>query len=592
MYSLLVQAGYPSNLALKPALCYIYRMLTMRLHLLPSLFILLILASCSSITMAKPTADDLTVLGAKELEGIEKSSDIGTWYNAIVAARRKGIVQESYTDDAGKRLIQALKQELLETGPGEKNIPVDRYVKALNLNRIAPDQESAQILKVMEDQLTAQFRASGFERNTGLFPATRTVPGNKESTSIKSIAEAMKSLVTIWVDKGFRVDRGMGIPDRVIGSGFFIEKDGLILTNYHVIQSEVDPAYEGFSKLYIRPSDRPEDKIPATVLAWDRLFDLALLKTGIDAPQALAISGNDDLEVGTAVRALGSPGGLENTVTTGIVSARGRRLLELDAVMQVDSAINPGNSGGPLLGPDYSLAGVVFAGVEQFEGINFAIPTSLVRKVLAKLFWGGEIIHPWLGVQLHEHNKSVLISYVFPGSPADRLGIEAGDRLLSINGNPGTSIAEAQRKLIDHFPGEIIELSWQEGSGRLYGPWGKTKSGTIALEKRAREPLKELANAGFHQKIMVPLFGFSIKSVSQNLLGMDFVVDEVIQNSLADESNISPGDALRLASFGTEEDRASKISIAYVLLSMQKRKSGFADSAMQLATFLSGNNYL
>ena len=182
-----------------------------------------------------------------------------------------------------------------------------------------------------------------------------------ETTDIDP-AQVLKACVTVWVDRGIRMERGVGSPDIVIGSAFFIEKNGYLLTNYHVIASEVDPEFEGYSKLYIRPGNNYQEKIPAKVVAWDQSFDLALLKVEIDAPAVVSLTSIDSIKSGTRVMAFGSPGGLENTVTAGITSNLNRRLLPMGGVMQIDASVNPGNSGGPLFTVDGDFIGIVFAG--------------------------------------------------------------------------------------------------------------------------------------------------------------------------------------------------------------------------------------
>ena len=185
----------------------------------------------------------------------------------------------------------------------------------------------------------------------------------KEKTS-----EMMGGTVTIWVNKGIKVDKGVGTPDRSIGSGFFIDKRGYIITNYHVIESEVNPEYEGYSRLYIKKPDYAGTKIPAKVIGWDPVFDIALLKTELKTDYVFSINNEDNYRPGENIYAIGSPGGLDNTITSGIISASGRRFLPIGDSLQVDVPINPGNSGGPLVNSSGEMIGIVFAGIEQFEG--------------------------------------------------------------------------------------------------------------------------------------------------------------------------------------------------------------------------------
>jgi S1-C subfamily serine protease len=203
----------------------------------------------------------------------------------------------------------------------------------------------------------------------------------------------------------------------VIGSGFFVDRSGYLLTNYHVIASEVDPKYEGFSRLSVRLPGSPELRVPAKVVGWDPVFDLALLKVETVPEFWLSFSGRAAFAPGDRIYAIGSPVGLDSTVTSGIVSAAGRRFLELGDAVQVDVAVNPGNSGGPLLDERGELAGIVFAGMPQFQGLNFAVPSRWIVALLPGLYDGGETVHPWTGLAFHENPAPPELLYAFPGAP-------------------------------------------------------------------------------------------------------------------------------------------------------------------------------
>ena len=123
----------------------------------------------------------------------------------------------------------------------------------------------------------------------------------------------LKGTVTIWVNRGMRIEGGVGVPDGVIGSGFFIDKAGYLLTNYHVIESEVDPEFEGFSRLYIRLWDEPDKKIPAKVVGWDKAFDIALLKVELEPEVIFSFSEGKKYYPGTPIIAIGSPRSEEHT---------------------------------------------------------------------------------------------------------------------------------------------------------------------------------------------------------------------------------------------------------------------------------------
>ena len=192
--------------------------------------------------------------------------------------------------------------------------------------------------------------------------------------------ELISGTVTIWVNRGIKIEHGIGYPNRIIGSGFYIDKRGYILTNYHVISSEVDTEYEGFSRLYIK-YDQNEERIPAKVVGWDASLDIALLKVEYTPDYFYSFPKQTEYKPGEKIYAIGSPGGLDKTITAGIISNSGsRRLLPIGDTIQVDVPINSGNSGGPVVDVYGNLVGVVFAGIEQFEGVNFIIPVKWILK--------------------------------------------------------------------------------------------------------------------------------------------------------------------------------------------------------------------
>ena len=235
-------------------------------------------------------------------------------------------------------------------------------------------------LKVNNSSALRRIRVS-LEARGGVFSEEKKAAASR----ITSPVEMLSGAVTIWVNRGIRIEGGVGLPDRVIGSGFFIDQRGYLLTNYHVISSEVDPKYEGYSRVFIRLSDRPEDRIPAKVVGYSRIFDVALLKAEVKPNFVFGITDIEELKAGTRVFAIGSPGGLEKTITAGIVSATSRRFLQMGDAMQMDVPVNPGNSGGPLVDETGRMVGIVFAGIEQFQGVNFAIPGYWVLKFLPSL---------------------------------------------------------------------------------------------------------------------------------------------------------------------------------------------------------------
>lgn len=429
------------------------------------------------------------------------------------------------------------------------------------LLKLAGELQNAKVYKLALEE----FEKEGIEASEDADAAAVGIP---------PVEKMVRGTVTVWVNRGIKLEKGMGYPDRVIGSGFFIDSRGYLLTNYHVVASEVDPEYEGYSRLYIRLSDKVEEKIPARVVGYDRIFDLALIKAEVEPQFTFSYGGSSDLKVGGRIIAIGSPAGLENTVTSGIVSATGRRFLQMGDAIQVDVPINYGNSGGPLLDDSGKLVGVVFAGIEQFEGVNFAIPFDWVEKALPRLYRGDEAGHPWLGIAMQEGVKGLEVIYAVPGSPADRAGLKEGDILVSLNGTSYTAIGDIQSALLDMDYPVLVTLEWQRG--------GQSFSGALSLAERPFSPIEESLAKDLRDNVLLPLFGMKIEKTSRFLWRTDYTVRRVLPGSIADETGLSKDDPLSIQ--GWELDNENR----YVLLRIfvKKRKSGFLESAIQLAAYL------
>lgn len=235
---------------------------------------------------------------------------------------------------------------------------------------------------------------------------------------------------------------GMEIPQvrRGLGSGFIFNKDGLVLTNEHVVHG-ADKI-----KVIIQGQDEP---LEAEVIGSDYAMDLAVLKLkGGKDLKTVPLGDSDQVRVGEWAVAVGNPFGLDHTVTVGVISAKGRPITIEDRhykeLIQTDAAINPGNSGGPLLNLKGEVIGINTAVDAGKQGIGFAIPINQVKEVLDQLIEKGEIIRPWLGVliqPLDEYlaeyfnvpdTKGALIAQVMPGSPAEKAGLQKGDVIRKI----------------------------------------------------------------------------------------------------------------------------------------------------------------
>lgn len=244
-----------------------------------------------------------------------------------------------------------------------------------------------------------------------------------------------------------------------LGSGFIISKDGYILTNEHVIEGaeKISVLVKGHKKAY-----------DAKLIGADPSLDLAVLKIEGKEFPTLPLGDSDKIRVGNWVIAIGSPFGLENTVTIGVISAK-ERPIEIDSrsfehLLQTDASINPGNSGGPLLNLKGEVIGINTAINAQAQGIGFAIPTSTVKEVLDELIQQGKVKRPWLGVQIqpvtpdvanfleYDGSEGAVIYGVVPGGPASKAGIQEGDIILSVDGSniktPDDLIKTIQKKKV------------------------------------------------------------------------------------------------------------------------------------------------
>ena len=252
-----------------------------------------------------------------------------------------------------------------------------------------------------------------------------------------------------------------------MGSGFIISSDGYVVTNNHVV--------EGADSVLVRMSDRREYE--AEVIGTDPRSDLAVLRIEAADLPVLSLDKEDDLEVGEWVLAIGSPFGLDYSVTAGIVSAKGRSLPterneNYVPFIQTDVAINPGNSGGPLFNLDGEVVGVnsqIFTRSGGSIGLCFAIPVSVVRNVVAQLQKDGRVTRGWLGVTIQDVDKNLaesfgldrprgaLISQLADGGPADKSGLKAGDVIITFDGQDIPSSSDLPHVVGLIEPGRKVE---------------------------------------------------------------------------------------------------------------------------------------
>ncbi|RUM41254.1 MAG: serine protease [Desulfobulbus sp.] len=253
---------------------------------------------------------------------------------------------------------------------------------------------------------------------------------------------------------------------KAAGSGFIISSDGMILTNNHVV--------EDADTIKVRLAD--EREFTAKVIGTDPQSDVALIKIdGHDLP-TLPLGNSDKLEVGEWVIAIGSPFELSQTVTVGVVSAKGRSRLginDYENFIQTDAAINPGNSGGPLLNIHGEAVGIntaIFSRSGGYMGIGFAIPVNMAKNIQKQLQKNGKVTRGWLGVVIQNVNadlaqsfnldkaEGILISEVADDSPAAKSGLKQGDVILSLNDTPLADVTDLRNKIAMTTPESSIDL--------------------------------------------------------------------------------------------------------------------------------------
>ncbi|MDR2602401.1 MAG: S1C family serine protease [Spirochaetaceae bacterium] len=389
-----------------------------------------------------------------------------------------------------------------------------------------------------------------------------------------SAQDMIKGVATVLVDRGIKIERGMGTPDRVLGSAFFVDSSGLLITNYHVIASEVDPTYNGYSKMWIRTGDSSSPRIPARVIGWDKTMDLALIKTEIKSEYVFSIIDYASPAVGETVLAIGSPGGLEKTVTSGIVSALGRRFLQIGDVIQIDAAVNHGNSGGPVIDAKGRLVGIVFAGIEQFQGLNFAVPAVRLASALPALIKGGKAKRPWLGLTLSESRNEIEVIYVSPYTPAYEQHLREGLFLLELDGRPvtqsgrsGSVVAALQDTLFPRRPGELVRTLTSDGKTRI-----------LQTAERPPLPLAEAAKLDTRERMTAPLFGIILEPLAGGFLSRSYIIKKVVRGSIADEAGLAPRDPVSIQGLQIEE----KEGYALLDVNVKKRLSGYFETTMRL----------
>jgi len=335
------------------------------------------------------------------------------------------------------------------------------------------------------------------------------------------------------------------IPQRSLGSGVIVDPTGIALTNAHVVERATD----------IEVITLDGSKHRAKVVGMDKKTDLAVLRLddGKRTFNFARLGDSDRVQVGDWVLAVGSPFGLQSTVTAGIVSAKARQIGQgpFDDFLQTDAAINPGNSGGPLVNMQGEVIGINTAIVAGGSGIGFAIPSNMARKVYVELLAKGKVTRGWLGVSIQpltpelarsfgaKDVKGVLISDIVPDSPAARAGLKPGDILLEFEGKRMEGPGDLQRAVGLFAPGQSARLKvWREQGERAV----EVKIGEAPEERELQQ----------RQGRARSLLGLEVRPITPeiarqlNLRSSEgVVVTRVEEGSAAAEAGVQRGDVIR-----------------------------------------------
>lgn len=384
----------------------------------------------------------------------------------------------------------------------------------------------------------------------------------------ESQADAVVNISTTQVIQGRGLPPGFGFPPgspfedffkdffgnlppqerHSLGTGFVLSSDGYIVTNNHVV--------EGAEEVIVKTRDGKEWK--AKIIGTDPKIDVALLKIKAKGLKAVRLGDSDKMRVGDWVVAIGNPFGLEQTVTAGIVSAKGRVIGSgpYDDFIQTDAAINPGNSGGPLFNTRGEVVGIntaIYSRSGGNNGIGFAIPINLAKSVIRELKTTGHVTRARLGVRITDVDKETmkalglksregaLVPQVEAGSAADRAGIRAGDVIVEFDGERIKKAHDLPIRVARHRPGDRVTLKVIRN--------GKPHTITVTLEKMPEEASSHARGHGGEQSGV--RLGLVVEDLTPKLAKQlhtrvkeGVVVREVMRGSPAARAGIVPNDVL------------------------------------------------
>jgi serine protease Do len=346
------------------------------------------------------------------------------------------------------------------------------------------------------------------------------------------------------------------IRQRSLGSGVIVDSKGYIVTNRHVVEK----ADRIRVKLQSEPEGAPGHD--AKVIGMDQETDLAVIKIDLDHPLPAAKLGNSDgIQVGEWVLAIGSPFQLQETVTAGIVSAKGRNIVrdrQFQSFIQTDAAINPGNSGGPLVNMAGEVIGIntaILTETGSNAGVGFAMPSNTVIQVYNQLI-GPEhrVARGSIGIQFqpqnpaitHIYGSGVTVSDVLSGSPAEEAGLKVGDTITAVDGKQVNNGDELVEDIASRKPGSKAKLAFERN--------GKKQDTSVTIADRSKLFAARLGEEDEDQGEQAPKpskFGVTVRSITPDLAdrlsiaaGKGVVVQDVKQGSFAEDVDLIRGDVI------------------------------------------------
>ena len=507
-----------------------------------------------------------------EIKNIEKSAE----QKPVLALWRSYLMTQSLTDDKDAQELynrMSTKTENVFKAAVEK----EDWQTALScFNSVRAINPALKSFCGWDEESLKDASSSLFKEYVNVVPSTEKV----------KVSRMIQGTVTVYVDLGLRVQAGVGYPNKVLGSGFFIDKRGYLVTNHHVISNMVDPTYEGYSRLYVTLPDDPDERIPAKVISWDSSLDLALLKVEITPPYVFTLGSSENLDIGDRIYAIGSPVGLERTLTSGIVSAVDRPLLSTGRVMQIDAAINSGNSGGPIIDEYGNVQGIVFAGAIDYEGLNFAIPVEYLKMNLERMYKGDQVQHAWTGSFGITKKTEVLkadgleVLYTMPGSPAYISELKKDDVIIAIDGVKIKTLEEFQDILLSKSVGTIVRITCRSD--------GKKKEFPVYLTQRPENPGYEVYQNDSIGNAFLPLFGIEVANgVSSTAKVKKFYIKKVYNGMPGEDSGFAPNDTIEVSKSKFSDDKSAIMIEVYA----KKRRNGFMGLWVSLINALDTPNY-